>query len=128
VGRKTCVFYCPVGFEATWEEFKRILKDEGKTMSQELRIWIEGYVKRKDPTNPQRPLTAWSPENEDHHTPQEEELYTFLYTYADKRGGELTYKLIVNYLQGSGVHYTARSALADELAKRLSKAGIRVVR
>ena len=124
--KKTCVFYCPPGFEATWKKFKEILKADGKNMSQELRIWIEGYVKRHDPGNPQRPLTAWSPGHEDQEKLQEQDLYTWLFEYADERMGEVQFKHIIRVLRETSFPPKRIADMASDIARRLSKAGITI--
>ena len=124
--RRTYIFYGPPHFRATWEKFKEILHRDGKNMSQELRIWIEGYVKRKDPGNPQRPLTAWDPGHEDQEKLQEKELYTWLFEYANERTGELQYKHIIRVLRETSFPPKRIADMASDIARRLSKAGITI--
>ncbi len=50
--------YAPLHFKATWKKFLEICERDGQSASELVRIWVEGYVQRKDPGNPQRPLTV----------------------------------------------------------------------
>lgn len=120
--------YAPPWFKPTWKKFKEICKRDGQSVSEVIQVWVDGYVRRKDPGNPQRPLTAWVEGHEDEEARQTQEIYAWLYEYADKRGGELTYKFIVNNLYGTGVPPPRRPSMADDLAMRLTKAGIAVLR
>ena len=125
---KKVAIYAPPHFKATWRKFLEICERDGVSASHLVRVWVEGYVQRKDPGNPQPPLTAWVPGHEDHEALQVKELYRQLFVAADKRGGELPYKLIVNSLYGTGVPAVRRPGLADQLATRLTKADVRVLR
>lgn len=120
------MFYCPPGFEATWKRFKKILEADGKNMSQELRIWIEGYVKRHDPGNPQRPITAFVAGHEDEEKRAVQEIYTWIKEYAEEHQSMVGYSQIVGFLKQSGVAPRRRASIAADLAKRLHKDGIQV--
>ena len=126
--KKQFKIYGPAHFRATWKKFQEIAHRDGHSASGLVRIWVEGYVQRKDPGNPQRPLTAWSPGHDDQLSLDVQELYKRLFVAADKRGGELPYKLIVNSLYGTGVPAVRRPNLANQLATRLSRDGVRVLR
>jgi len=125
---KKVAIYAPPHFKATWRKFLEICERDGESASHLVRVWVEGYVQRKDPGNPQRPLTAWSPGHDDQLSLEAQELYRRLFVAADKRGGELPYKLIVNGLYETGIKPVRRPGLADQLATRLTEDGVRVLR
>ena len=119
--------YAPAHFRATWKKFLDILEREGKTGSQEIRIWVEGYVRRKDPGNPQRPLTAWVPGHEDELALQFQEIIDKLHKIASRRQGELTYWMIINELKPH-VQGAALVRAAERVARELAAQGVKVYR
>lgn len=121
-------FYGGTEFQATWKKFGEILKRDGTNPSRELRIWIEGYVARKDPGNPQRPLTAWAPGHPDEEARQGQDFFAWLIEYAENRRNEVPYRQIVDLLKEMGVPASKRPTMAGDLAKRLTKAGLKVSR
>jgi len=125
---KKVAIYAPAHFKATWRKFLEICERDGVSASHLVRVWVEGYVQRKDPGNPQRPITAWAPGHDDQVSLEAQELYARLYEYVDRRGCDLTYKFIMNNLYDSGVPAVRRPGLADQLAMRLTKDDVRVLR
>ena len=119
--------YAPAHFKATWKKFREICERDGQSASELVRIWVEGYVARKDPGNPQRPLTAWAPGHRDEEKRQEQDFFAWLTEYADNRRNEVPYRQIVDLLKDMGVPPSRRPTLAGELATRLTKAGVKVV-
>ncbi|GAH48039.1 unnamed protein product, partial [marine sediment metagenome] len=65
--RRQFKIYGPPHFVPTWEKFLEICERDGQSASSLIRIWVEGYVHRKDPGNPQRPITAYAPGHEDEY-------------------------------------------------------------
>jgi len=121
-------FYGPAHFKPTWNKFLEICERDGQSGSELIRVWVEGYVHRKDPGNPQRPLTAWAPGHRDEEKRQEQDFFAWLTEYADNRRNEVPYRQIVDLLREMDVPPSRRPTLAGELATRLTKAGVRVVR
>ena len=119
--------YGPAHFRATWEKFLEIAHRDGQSASELIRVWVEGYVARKDPGNPQRPLTSWVEGHEDQEALEEKELLAWLSEYAEERGGKVLYRHIVEVLRGTGVPPVRRAAMAEDLARRLTKAGFSIV-
>ena len=119
--------YAPAHFKATWKKFLEICERDGQSASELVRIWVEGYVARKDPGNPQRPITAYAPGHEDEYARLQQEIFSKLLGVAENRGGYLPWLRIVDELKPllSG---HARVDAAEKLARRLTKAGVRVVR
>jgi len=126
--RTVYTFYARPGFEETWKKLQAILKKEGKNVSQELRIWIEGYVHRHDPGNPQRPLTAYVPGSKDHDAMISGGLRQELRRVATNYGGSIPMWRILRELKDRGVPPRRRAAAAQSLAKQLHKAGVQVLR
>jgi len=56
VKKKRKEFYFPENFDETLEEFEKIAKREGRTVSNLIRQLIRDYVRRHGPGNPQRML------------------------------------------------------------------------
>jgi len=112
---------------STWEKFLEICERDGQSASELIRIWVEGYVHRKDPGNPQRPITAYAPGHEDEYARLQQEIFSKLLGVAEDRGGYLPWLRIVEELKPflSG---QARVDAAEKLGRRLTKAGVRVVR
>ena len=120
--------YGPAHFRATWEKFLEIAHRDGQSASELIRVWVEGYVARKDPGNPQRPLTTWVEGHEDQEALAEKELFAWLSEYAEERRGEVQYRHIIRVLREAGVPSTRVAAMTKDLARRLSKAGVSVIR
>jgi len=120
--------YAPPRFKATWRKLQEICERDGQSASEIARILIEGYVRQRDPGNPQRPLTAWTPGHRDEEARQAQDIFAWLAEYAEERGGWVPYREILTALRDSGVPPARRPDLADDLARRLSRAGVRVLR
>ena len=120
-------FYGPAHFKPTWKKFLEICERDSQSASELIRVWVEGYVVRKDPGNPQRPITAYAPRHEDEYARLQQEIFSKLLGVAENRGGYLPWLRIVEELKPllSG---QARVDAAEKLARRLTKAGVRVVR
>ena len=119
--------YVPTHFRKTWEKFKEILERDGTTPSAELRKWIEGYVHRKDPGNPQRPLTAYVPGHEDQESLEKTKVFAFLREYACARTNEVRFRDIVQELRARDVEGPACAAMADSIARDLRESGVDVL-
>jgi hypothetical protein len=119
--------YAPDHFKATWRKFLEICERDGQSASELVRIWVEGYVQRKDPGNPQRPLTAWTPGHEDQEALALQEVYDKLLRIAEDRGGDLEYRRVLGELS---CHLSDKQLATgvDEMAWRLQKAGVKVWR
>ena len=109
-----------------WKKFRELAFRDRMSMSGLIEGFIKDWVHRKDPGNPQRPLTAWSPGHEDQEKLQEQELYTWLFEYADERVGELPYKHIIRVLRETSFPTKRIADMASDIARRLSKAGITI--
>lgn len=125
--KKKYQFYGPTHFRATWAKFLDICKRDGHSASWLLRVWVEGYVHRKDPGNPQRPLTAYVPGHEDELALNLPEILSKLEAYASSQRNELDLSMIHDelrpYLQGA-----ARVPVAERISQELRSRGIRVWR
>ena len=119
--------YAPAHFKATWKKFLEICERDGQSASELVRIWVEGYVARKDPGNPQRPITAYAPGHEDEYARLQQEIFNKLLGVSENRFGYLPWLRIMEELKPllSGQD---RVDAAEKLARRLTKAGVRVVR
>ena len=124
--RRVIEIYSPDHFKATWKKFLEICKRDGQSGSGLIRVWVEGYVHRKDPGNPQRPITAYAPGHEDEYARLQQDIFSKLLGVAENRGGHLRWLRILEELEPllSG---QARVDAAEKLARRLTKAGVRVV-
>lgn len=124
---KKVAIYAPPHFKATWRKFLEICERDGQSASELVRIWVEGYVQRKDPGNPQRPITAWAPGHVDEQALRLQETYGRLVAYARRNCGELRY---VEILEELNPHFTGppKGAAAEKLARRLREDGIKVWR
>ena len=120
--------YAPSHFKPTWAKYLEICERDGRSASEEIRIFVEGQVRGRDPGNPQRPLTAWAPGYRDAEKRQEQDFFAWLTEYAENRRNEVPYRQIVDLLREMGVPPSRRPTLAGELATRLTEAGVRVVR
>lgn len=124
---KVVTIYAPDHFKATWKKFLEICERDGQSASELVRIWVEGYVQRKDPGNPQRPLTAYAPGHEDEQALRVQEAYARLKAHAADNGGEIRFRLILQELEP---HFKGRLKIttAGELEQRLRGDGVKVWR
>ena len=125
-GRRQFKIYGPAHFRATWEKFLEIAHRDGQTASELIRIWVEGYVKRKDPGNPQRPITAYVEGHEDQEKLQTSIFLKDLHNLARHHGETLPYRLIIKYLKDLGVKPLRRKVMANALAHELKERGITI--
>jgi len=118
--------YAPPRFEPIWKKFLEICERDGQSASGLLRVWVEGYVHRKDPGNPQRPITAYAPGHMDEYARLQQDIFMKLLGVAEDRGGQLHWYRILEEIEPllSG---QARVDAAKKMARRLTKAGVRVV-
>ena len=72
--RKVAI-YAPAHFRATWIKYLEICERDGTNASREIRRFVQGQVARRDPGNPQTPLTAFVEGHEDEFA---EEVRTLL--------------------------------------------------
>lgn len=119
-------FYGPAYFKATWKKFLEICERDNQSGSELIRIWVEGYVVRKDPGNPQRPITAYAPGHKDEYARLQQEIFSNLLGVAENRGGHLPWLRILEELKPFLSGHALVDA-AEKLARRLTKAGVRVV-
>lgn len=125
--RKQFKIYGPPHFSPTWKKYLEICARDGRSASEEIRIFVEGQVRGRDPGNPQRPITAWSPGHRDQVVLQEQETFKKLQGVAEENSGEIRWLRIVDELRGS---VPARSLVptAEKIGHRLHKAGVKVIR
>lgn len=124
---KGVTIYAPPHFKATWKKFLEICERDGQSASELVRIWVEGYVERKDPGNPQRPLTAYAPGHEDEQALRLQEAYARLKALAAKSRDELNFVQILTELEP---HFKGepKAAAAKKLERRLLGDGVKVWR
>ena len=120
-------FYGPAYFASTWDKFLEICKRDGQSASRLLCIWIEGYVHRKDPGNPQRPLTAYSPGHEDEITRIEQDIFNKFLAIAELDNGHIRQGRILKELMPA-LKGQQRVDASNKFIRRLIKAGVKVVR
>jgi hypothetical protein len=120
-------FYGGTEFQATWKKFLEICQRDGQSASENLRVWVEGYVKRKDPGNPQRPLTAYAPGHEDEQALGVQQAYARLRAYAEDNGDNIPRSRILREL---GAHLAGKPKIdaADRMEQRLIEDGVKVWR
>jgi len=123
--RPVVEIYAPAHFKATWEKFLEITRRDGQSASELIRIWVEGYVQRKDPGNPQRPITAWVPGHADTLVLLFRDALTKLEGIATRRGGELSRRMIVEEIRPF-VKGAAMGRAADSIARDLIRRGFKV--
>jgi len=121
---RTTIYVSP----ETWEKFKTLARRDHMKMSCIVEDLILEWVRRKDPGNPQRPLTAWTPGHRDEEARQAQDIFAWLAEYAEERDGWVPYKHIIEVLKETSVPPARRPDLADDLARRLSRAGVKVLR
>lgn len=120
--------YAPAGFKATWRKFLEICERDGVSASHLVRVWVEGYVARKDPGNPQRPLTAFVEGHGDELLARRSEMLKGFVELAARAYGEVNYGDIVDDLKASGWPGYNRAEVADSMAEELKKMGVKVWR
>ncbi len=119
--------YAPAWFKATWKKFLKLCKRDRVSASHLIRVWVEGYVQRHDPGNPQRPLTAYVPGHEDALALKLPDIVRKLEAYASSNRNELDWSMIHDalkpYLQGA-----PRVRAAEKVYEELRSRGIIVWR
>ena len=120
-------FYGPAHFSPTWKKFLEICNRDGQSASSLLCIWVEGYVHRKDPGNPQRPITAYTPGHEDEITRVEQDIFNTFLAIAERDNGHIRRIRILEELMPM-LKGQQRVDAADKFIRRLIKAGVKVVR
>ena len=124
--RKVAIYATP-GFKATWRKFLEICERDGVSASHLVRVWVEGYVARKDPGNPQRPLTAYVEGHEDELTLKWSDVLKDLVARAERAGGELRYKDVVVEIRAQGVTGPMIVTRAESMASSLRAVGVAIV-
>jgi len=99
---------------------------DGKSASEIIRIWIEGYVRRKDPSNPQRPLTVYDPSHEDAKIAKGNGVYSEILSYAKKHRGEVNKKMLFQFLEVIESP-KLRIAKSKDIIERLKDDGVTLV-
>ena len=125
--RKQFKIYGPDHFSPTWRKYLEICKRDGRSASEEIRIFVEGQVRGRDPGNPQRPITAYAPGHRDQVVLHEQEVFKKLEALAVENRGEIRWSRIIEELGGTLTGQPLVNA-AEKLAHRLHKAGVKIVR
>ena len=120
-------FYGPAHFDPTWKKFLEICNRDGQSASSLLCTWIEGYVHRKDPGNPQRPITAYATGHKDEITRIEQDIFNDLLGIAELNNGYIRRIKILQVLAPM-LKGQQRIDAAEKFMRRLIKAGVKVVR
>lgn len=119
--------YAPAGFKATWQKFLEICDRDGDSASQLVRKWVEGYVARKEPGNPQRPLTAFVEGHEDQVAMRRSSILKELMGFAIHREGEVSHRDVVDLYRGLGIPGFQLVNLVESMEADLKKLGVVVV-
>ena len=125
--RKQFKIYGPHHFTATWKKYIEICERDGRSASEEIRIFVRGQVRGRDPGNPQRPITAYVPGHRDQVVLVHQEAFKKLEALARDNRLELGWFQIIEELKGS-VQGQPLVDAATKMARRLIKAGIKVHR
>lgn len=124
---KRIEIYCPAGFNATWKKFKKMAQRDGQSSSELVRIWIERYVRVKDPSNPQKPLTMYDPTHVDYYTNGELNIKNLLIAAAKENKNTIKWSQIIWEFRDMPIIKT-RIKRAEEMSLLLHKEGIKVYR
>lgn len=111
-----------------WDKFIILSSRDHDPASAIVEGLVSRWVQEHDPGNPQRPLTAWAPGHPDEEAKVKQDHFSWLKEYAGERRNQVTYKDILIALKEAGVPPPKRPDMADDLAKRLSKEKVRVLR
>lgn len=119
--------YCPPRFKPIWAKFVEICERDGTSASEQIRIWVEGQVRRRDPGNPQRPITSYTPGHQDHAAASRREVLELFAEVAGKRSGEVRYRDVVAELRSRGLKGRRLVDAAQDVAKDLKRRGVSVL-
>ena len=123
--RRLYQIYGPTHFRATWEKFLEICSREGQSASGLIRIWVENYVRLKDPENPQPPLTAYIEGQADHRALDVKKIMEELLRSVAMRGNEISRRMIVRSVEHiSEPEY--RMKAVERITQELQRRGVRV--
>jgi len=125
--RKQFKIYGPHHFTATWKKYLEICERDGRSASGEIRVFVEGQVRGRDPGNPQRPITAYAPGHRDQLVLVHQEAFKKLEVLARDNRLEVGWYDIIDELKASFKGQPLADA-AREMGRRLTKAGLKVLR
>jgi len=126
VKSKEVKIYAPPRFKETWAKYLEICKRDGRSASEEIRVFVEGQVRGRDPGNPQRPITAYSPGHRDQVVLQEQEIFKRLQGVAVENRSEVRWSRILEELGGTLTGQPLVAA-AEKMGRRLNKAGVKIL-
>ena len=119
--------YAPAHFKATWAKFLDMCYRDNQSASELVRIWVEGYVARKDPSNPQRPITAFVKGHKDEEAAVRSSLIQELLDYAARRGMEVKHSVVVDLVRENTVKGKGRLAVIKTIEADIKKQGVTIV-
>jgi len=119
--------YIPEWFKPTWEEFLEICHRDGFSASEIIRDFIEEYVGRRAPGNPQRPLTAWIPGHKDEMALIRQSIIETLLEFARLHDDEVFWRDILHYVP---THLKGRARIREAklIANALRERGVKIIR
>lgn len=127
VKSKEVKIYAPAGFKPTWVKFLAICERDGTSASEQIRIWVEGFVARKDPGNPQRTLPAFVKGHPDELAARRSDVVKTFLAQAERTGGWVRRRDIVDELRAKGWPTRMRDAVTSSLVKDLKLLGVDVL-
>jgi len=126
-GRKQFKIYGPTHFAATWKKYLEICERDGTNASKEIRQYVRDQVARREPGNPQRPLTAFVEGHEDEVQASWSKTVQELLARAERLGGELRYGDIVAAIRAQGVTGPMIVTRSGSMCDALRAVGVGVV-
>ena len=125
--RKQFKIYGPAHFRSTWERYKAICARDGTNMSEQIRIFVEGEVARRDPGNPQQPITAYVEGHDDQLAMRRSTILKELIAFAASREGELHHRDVVDVYRLQGLPGYQLPNLVESMEVDLKKLGVEVI-
>lgn len=125
--RRQFKIYGPAHFRATWEKFLEICDRDNQSASELIRGWVQGYVARKDPGNPQPPITAFLEGHEDMLAFRRSTIIKNLVARAESHGGEVHHREVVTTYRELGMPGYQLAELVESMEADLKRLGVKVI-
>ena len=125
--RKQFKIYGPAHFAATWKKYLEICERDGTNASEQIRHYVQGQVARRDPGNPQRPITAYVEGHEDEAAARRSDLLKELLRRAELQDSKLRYREVLEAFQDRPVPGWKRVELTKSMASDLKKLGVAIL-
>ena len=119
LSRRKYIFYGPS--EELWKRFLSICRREGSSGSERLTEFIRRYVEVHGPGNPQTVMNSYAPDGSVMRENVEGRVRQLALEESRRRGGEISYRSIMEFVKSEGVQGKTAVPMTDRTANWLYK-------